>query len=432
MCALLLRPAAGPLDAVVRPPGSKSITNRALVIAALAGGKSRLTGVLFADDTRHMLDALERLGIDVSDDPATGTVNISGCDGHLPASEAEIYCGNSGTTMRFCTAMCALGFGEYTLDGMARMRERPIGALVEALQALGTPVRCLGEEGYPPLHIYAQGLKGGEVHFDSPPSSQLVSALLMAAPCARSDVMIAVRGQLVSEPYVRMTLAVMETFGVTVLDRVEPDSARYIVAAPQRYAGCEYAVEPDASNASYFLAAPAVAGGKVTVEGLGTSSIQGDAHFVDILEQMGCRIERAPDCLTVHGPASGERLRGIDVDLNRMPDMVQTLAVVALFAQGPTRVRNVANLRLKETDRLAALAHELGRMGAEVELESDGLMIRPPDEVVGAHVDTYDDHRMAMSFALASLRVDGVVINEPGCVSKTFPDFFDRWQGLAS
>ncbi|MFH0981148.1 MAG: 3-phosphoshikimate 1-carboxyvinyltransferase [Planctomycetota bacterium] len=441
MCALTLRPASGPLDAVVRVPGSKSITNRALMIAALAHGKSRLTDALLADDTQRMLDALRRLGLQVATDPDAGTIDIVGYAGHLPASEAELDCGNSGTTMRFCTALCALGFGEYVLDGTARMRERPIGGLVEALRTLGTPVSYLGEEGYPPLRLCARGLKGGEVYFDSPPSSQWVSALLMAAPGARSDVMLAVEGPLVSEPYVRMTLAVMDAFGVATLDRVETSepqpsarvvhaSARYIVAAPQYYQARDYAIEPDASNASYFLAAPAVAGGQVTVEGLGTASIQGDARFVDILEQMGCRIERAPERLTVHGPPPGEPLRGIDVDLNRMPDMVQTLAVVALFAEGPTRLRNVGNLRLKETDRLTALARELGRMGAVVEIQPDGLVVHPPGRVVPAQIETYDDHRMAMSFALASLRLDGVVIKDPGCVSKTFPDFFERWETL--
>lgn len=430
MCALSLSPTSGPLDAVVRVPGSKSITNRALVIAALAHGRSRLTGALFADDTLHMIDALGRLGIRVTTDRDSGTIDIVGCDGHIPSSEAELYCGNSGTTMRFCTGLCALGFGEYVLDGMARMRERPILALAQALQALGTLVEYMGREGYPPLRVHARGLRGGEVRFDSPPSSQLVSALLMAAPYARSDVMIEVWGQLVSEPYVHMTLAVMEAFGVTVLDRHGADTARYVVAAPQRYVGREYAIEPDASNSSYFLAAPAVAGGSVTVEGLGTASVQGDAHFVDVLERMGCRIERGTQRLTVHGPPAGEQLRGIDVDLNHMPDMVQTLAVVALFANGPTHIRNVANLRLKETDRLAALARELGKMGAEVTVESDGLTIQPPIKAVPAQVETYDDHRMAMSFALASLRLDGIVIAEPGCVNKTFPDFFDRWQAL--
>ncbi|MFH1834394.1 MAG: 3-phosphoshikimate 1-carboxyvinyltransferase [bacterium] len=425
-----LQPASGPLDARVAIPGSKSITNRALPVAALADGPSRLTGVLFADDTRHMLDALERLGIQVSADPPACTVEVRGCGGHLPASEAQLYCGNSGTTIRFCTALCALGYGEYTLDGMARMRARPIGALVQALQTLGTPVEYLEEEGYPPLCVRARGLTGGEVHFDSPPSSQMVSAVLMAAPCARRDVMLEVRGQLVSTPYVQMTLAVMEAFGASTVDHLQSGVARYVVPAPQPYRAREYAIEPDASNASYFLAAPAVAGGQVTVEGLGTASIQGDARFVDVLERMGCRVERASARLTVHGPEPGRRLCGVDLDLNHMPDMVQTLAVVALFAEGPTRVRNVANLRVKETDRLAALACELSKMGAEIDMEPEGLTVHPPAEVLPAEIETYDDHRMAMSFALASLRVEGMIIKDPGCVSKTFPDFFERWRAL--
>ncbi|MCP4589668.1 MAG: 3-phosphoshikimate 1-carboxyvinyltransferase [bacterium] len=427
MSGLRLHSVSDPLHAEVMVPGSKSITNRALPIAALADGRSRLTGILFADDTQHMLDALERLGISVSANPDTCRVDVEGCGGHLPASEATLYCGNSGTTIRFCAALCALGYGEYTLDGMARMRERPIGALIEALQALGTPVEYLDQPGFPPLRVRARGLAGGEVCFESPPSSQMVSAILMAGPCAQADVLLEVRGRLVSEPYVRMTLAVMEAFGAGVVDRIEPGVARYVVPAPQPYTAREYAIEPDASNASYFLAAPAIAGGRVTVNGLGTASIQGDARFVDVLEQMGCRIERTPQSLTVCGPESGESLRGVDLDLNDMPDMAQTLAVVALFADGPTTIRNVANLRVKETDRLAALATELTRMGARAEVLADGIRIHPPRKVVAAEIETYDDHRMAMSFALASLRVDGVVIIDAGCVAKTFPDFFDRW-----
>lgn len=430
MSDLMLRPAAGPLDAVVRLPGSKSLTNRALMIAALARGPSRLTGALFADDTRHMIDALRRLDFQVTTDVSAGAIEVTGSAGHVPASEAEIHCGNSGTTMRFCTALCALGFGQYTLDGTARMHERPIGDLVSALRMLGTLIEHLGHEGYPPLRVHARGLKGGEVSLDSPPSSQGVSALLMAAPGAQSDVMLEVRGPLVSAPYVQMTLSVMEAFGVTVLARRQPEAARYVIAAPQTYEACEYAIEPDASNASYFLAAPAVAGGRLTVQGLGTTSVQGDARFVDVLERMGCRIERGLRSLTVHGPRPGERLRGIDVDLNAMPDMVQTLAVLALFAEGPTHVRNVGNLRLKETDRLAALARELGRLGALVEIEPDGLIIHPPGRVLPAQIETYNDHRMAMSFALASLALDGVVIKNPSCVSKTCPDFFERWESM--
>jgi 3-phosphoshikimate 1-carboxyvinyltransferase len=242
--------------------------------------------------------------------------------------------------------------------------------------------------------------------------------------------MIDVTGRVVSIPYIRMTLAVLDAFGVSVVDQIDATGAKFIVPAPQPYRGCRYAIEPDASNASYFLAAPAVAGGCVTVEGLGTDSVQGDARFVDLLEQMGCSVDSEPARLTVHGPAPGQKLRALDVDLNPMPDMVQTVAVLALFADGPTRVHNVENLRIKETDRLAALACELRKRGATVEEQPDGLVIHPPGSVRPGPVDTYRDHRMAMSFALAGLGADGIVINDPGCTAKTFPDFFDRWARL--
>lgn len=427
---MMLRPSAAPLNATVRIPGSKSITNRALICAALADGRSRLTGMLFADDTQHMIDAIRALDIHVADDVPRCAATVAGCEGQIPATEAKLYCGASGTTLRFCTALCALGFGDYLLDGMERLRERPMADLITAIQTLGTPVQSIDYEGFAPLHVFAQGLGGGEVRFYSPPSSQMISALLLAAPYARADVLIEIHGRRVSEPYIDMTLKVMEAFGVAVVSQVEGEVARYIVAAPQRYQAREYAVEPDASNASYFLAAPALAGGRVTVEGLGTTSIQGDVRFVDVLERMGCRVERSAERLTVHGPPEGQRLRGIDIDLNPMPDTAQTLAVLALFADGPTRIRNVGSLRLKETDRIAALAKELDAMGAEVEIEPNGLVIHPPAKVVSAHIETYDDHRMAMSFALASLRVDGVVIKDPGCVSKTFPDFWEHWRTL--
>jgi 3-phosphoshikimate 1-carboxyvinyltransferase len=429
MSALMLKPATGPLDAVVRVPGSKSLTNRALIVAALADGRSRLHQALLADDTRHMLEALRALEIAVEFDQDRGMITVHGCGGHIPASGARLYCGNSGTTMRFCTALVALGVGDYRLEGAARMHERPIGPLVEALRRLGGRFEYLDAEGYPPLIAHAVGLNGGEAGFSSPPSSQMISGLLMAAPYARNDVYVEVRGELVSRPYVAMTLKVMEAFGVTVLARVDDRGARYVVAAPQRYEGRDYEIEPDASNASYFLAAPAVAGGRVTVEGLGVASVQGDVGFVDLLEQMGCRVEGDQARLTVHGPDE-QPLQGIDADLNDMPDLAQTLAVVALFAKGTTRIRNVQNLRIKETDRLAALARELTRLGAAVQTHDDGLTIKPPDKVLPAAVDTYDDHRMAMSFAIAALAADGIAINDPGCVSKTFPDFFERWGRL--
>ncbi|MCH7813278.1 MAG: 3-phosphoshikimate 1-carboxyvinyltransferase [Planctomycetes bacterium] len=432
MSGLMLRPITGPLNAVVQVPGSKSLTNRALVVAALADGSSRLTGVLPADDTRHMIQCLRALEIDLTFDEQRCTVEVRGCGGRIPTDRADLYCGNSGTTMRFCTALAALGMGRYRLDGTQRMHERPIGDLVDALRSLGGRFEYHDTEGHPPLTVHAAGLTGGRVVFSGPPSSQMISGLLMAAPLARGDVFIEVRKQLVSAPYVAMTVAVMRAFGVETVVRIEEGGARFIVAESQRYHGREYEIEPDASNASYFLAAPAIAGGQLTVQGLGTTSVQGDVKFVDLLEKMGCRVDRGSTWLTVHGPSSDRRLVGIDVDLNDMPDMAQTLAVVALFAEGPTRIRNIANLRLKETDRLAALARELDRLGATVEIHADGLTVHPPGQVIPSAIDTYDDHRMAMSFALAALAVEGMVINDPGCVSKTFPDFFERWQGISS
>ena len=430
MSTITLQPPAGPLNAVVRIPGSKSLTNRALITAALADGRSRLTGLLLADDTRYMIECLRALGIGVSVDEPQATATVQGCGGHIPATESTLFCGNSGTTMRFCAAATALAMGAYNLAGTPRMHERPIGPLVDALRRLGGRVEYLRTEGYPPITVHARGLDGGQVLFTSPPSSQLISGLLMAAPYAKSDVFLEVQGELVSAPYIAMTIAVMSAFGVEVVAQSSEPAWRCIVASSQRYQGRDYAIEPDASNASYFLAAPAVAGGRVTVEGLGTGSVQGDAKFVDVLEQMGCRIERQPTSLMVIGPEAGQHLRGIDIDLNDMPDMVQTLAVLSLFAKGPTRIRNVANLRLKETDRLAALALELRRLGAMIELGPDSLAIHPPSKVTPAAIETYDDHRMAMSFALAGLVAEGVSINDPDCVGKTFPDFFARWGEL--
>ncbi|MHC4695357.1 MAG: 3-phosphoshikimate 1-carboxyvinyltransferase [Planctomycetota bacterium] len=422
------QPAPGPLDAMVTLPGSKSITNRALIAAALADGNSLLTNVLLADDTRLMMDALRALGIAVTVDEHDCVAEVTGCHGQIPASEAELFCGNSGTTIRFCTALVALGHGRYKLNGVERMRERPIGGLVEVLETLGSGVEFLGRKGYPPIAIHANGLAGGHVAFKSPPSSQMVSGLLMAAPYARRDLFIDVKGQVLSASYLKMTVAVMDLFGVCAIEQYDKAEAKFIIEAPQRYQGGTIAIEPDASNATYFLAAPAIAGGRITVKGLGTDSIQGDAAFVDVLERMGCGIERAATQLTVSGPGEGKRLCGIDVDLNDMPDTVQTLAVVALFADGPTVIRNVANLRIKETDRLSALTRELTKLGAAVEEQPDGLRIDPPERIIRAAIDTYNDHRMAMSFALAGLRDHGVVINDPRCCAKTFPDYFDRFE----
>ncbi len=420
----------GPLDASISVRGSKSITNRAMVAAGLADGTSVLEGILLADDTRLMIDALRALGIAVTVDEPACSAEVTGCRGLIPVGDAKVSCGNAGTVMRFVTAMAALGRGRYELDGVERMRQRPIGALVDVLRTLGAGVEFPGADGYPPVVVHARGLGGGDVLFNAPDSSQFVSATLLAAPCAGSDVRIEVKGSVPSAPYLKMTTSVMDHFGVAVLSQYDDHGAKFVVAAPQRYAGRTYAIEPDASNASYFLAAPAIVGGRVTVNRLGTDSIQGDARFVDVLERMGCRIERGADTLTVHGPPKGMNLAGIDIDLNAMPDMVQTLAVVALFAEDPTTIRNVANLRVKETDRLAALDRELTKLGAVVHQQDDGLRITPPTTVRPATVDTYDDHRMAMSFALVGIKCPGVVINDPQCCGKTFPEFFERLEEM--
>jgi len=420
----------GPVDAKVTLPGSKSITNRVLIAAALADGNSLLTGALLAEDTRRMIEALRALGVAVTVDETDCAVEVTGCRGLIPASKATLDCGNAGTVMRFCTALVALGQGRFELDGVERMRQRPIEELAHVLQALGAGIEYLGEPGYPPIAVHASGLRGGLVSFRSPKSTQFVSALLLAAPYAGGDMFVEITGDMPSTPYLKLTTAVMDHFGVIAIEQYDNTSLKFIVETPQRYQGTTYAIEPDASNATYFLAAPAVAGGRVTVERLGTNSVQGDTRFLDVLERIGCRVERGPTELTVYGPVGDERLHGIDIDLGDMPDTVQTLAVLALFADGPTVIRNVGNLRIKETDRIAALTRELAKLGAAVDEWSDGLRINPPERVIPAVIDTYNDHRMAMSFALAGLKCPGVVINNPGCCGKTFPDFFDRFERM--
>jgi len=422
-----IRPVRRPIDRRIRLPGSKSLTNRALVAAALADGPSTLSGALFADDTRLMIDALAALGVETKADPQREKILVSGCNGHWPECEADVYCGNAGTVIRFLTAACAAGRGRYLFDGDARMRQRPIGDLVRALVELGAAVAFAGAQNYPPVSVQPGSLRGGAVRIERPVSSQFISAILMAAPLAAQDVMIEVVGELPSRPYVRMTIEVMRAFGVSVID---DELRRFIVPAGQPYRRADYEIEPDASTASYCFAAAALTGGRVTVEGLGGESIQGDGGFVDVLEKMGCTVQRGPRELTVRGPADG-RLRGVDVDLSDMPDVAQTLAVVAAFADGPTRIRHVANLRVKETDRLHALSRELCKIGTATEIHEDGLTIRPDATPRPSAIKTYNDHRMAMSFALAGLRLDGIVIEGSACVSKTFPGFFELWDSLA-
>ncbi len=413
----------GPLDAVVRPPGSKSLTNRALPVAALARGDSVLRGGLVSDDTRMMLACLEALGCPIARDGPIWTV--PGGDGRLHAPAEPLYAGNSGTTARFLAAVCTLADGPVVIDGNPRMRERPIADLAEALGQLGAGIEVLGERGCPPLRVAGGGLPGGEAEIDASRSSQFVSAVLLAAPLADRDVTLRFRdGVLVSRPYVDLTLELMRAFGAEA-DWTDASGLR--VRGRSGYQGRAYRIEPDASAAAYAFCAAAIAGGRVRVEGIRDDSIQADLALLEQLERMGCRVRREADFAEVRGPE--QRLRGIDVDMNALPDAALALAVVALFAEGPTRIRNVANLRIKETDRLAALETELRKLGADARAGPDSLEIRP-GPLAGAEIDSYDDHRMAMALALAGLRVPGVVIRDPACVSKTWPEYFSALENL--
>ncbi|CAN5745938.1 3-phosphoshikimate 1-carboxyvinyltransferase [soil metagenome] len=427
IAAIEIEPIDHPVDADVDVPGSKSITNRALLVAGLADGASELTGALYSDDTRYMAEALNTLGIRVESDEAAHGFRIWGRGGTFPATAADLFVGNSGTTMRFLTAALPLGHGAYRIDGIPRMRKRPIAPLLQALTELGADAVSEEGGGCPPVQVNANGLRGGSTRMAGDQSSQYFSALLLAAPYAREGVQIEVAGDLVSKPYMTMTARVMRDFGVhAALDSQHWRSFR--VKPGQRYAGREYHIEPDASNASYFFSAAAVTGGRVRVNGLGTDSAQGDLRFVDVLQAMGASVCIAADYTEVTGPPRGQ-LQGVDLDLNAISDTAQTLAAIAPFANGPTTIRGIHHARLKETDRVAALANELRRMGQNVEERPDGLTITP-QPVRTAAIETYDDHRMAMSFAIAGLAAPGITILDPGCVAKTFPDFFDRLRML--
>ena len=406
----------GPLHASIRPPGSKSITNRAMVCAALADGRSTLNGALDSEDTQVMIDGLRQLGLKVERDADNRKIHVSGCGGFLPARRADLFIANSGTTVRFLTAVVSLGHGRFRLDGSPRMRQRPIADLLGALKELGVDATDELDTGCPPVIVHAAGMPGGQATVAGDISSQYLSGLLMAAPYAKRTVELNVRGELVSKPYIRMTLAVMKAFGIGVQTQ---DLSRFVISPQQQYQGRQYDVEPDASAASYFFAAAAITAGQVTVEGLSRNSLQGDVAFCDCLEQMGCEVQYGPDSITV----AGRPLHGIDVNMNAISDTVQTLSAVALFADGATRIYDVANMRHKETDRISALVTELRKFGAEVEEHDDGLRISPSARH-GAQIDTYDDHRMAMSMALVGLATSGVVIRNPGCTAKTYPGFF--------
>jgi 3-phosphoshikimate 1-carboxyvinyltransferase len=413
----LIEPLTQPPDATVRVPGSKSITNRALLVAALAEGESVLDGALFSDDTRYMADALRRLGVEVETDETRARCRVVGRGKTWPVREAELFVGNAGTAMRFLVAALCLGHGRYRIDGSERMRERPIRDLVDALTQLGARIACERNSGCPPVTVDADGLPGGEAEISGQKSSQFLSALLQAAPYAQRDVSIRVRDELIAKPYVDMTIGLMAAFGV----EVERDGYRaFHVRAGQYYRARRYTVEPDASGAHYFLAAAALTGGRVRVEDLGSDSIQGDVHFADLLARMGAHVVWEPRSVEVVGPPC---LDGIDADMNALSDTAPTLAVLGPFAKDAVRIRNIAHVRWQESDRLHAVATELSRLGVRVEEFSDGLVVHP-SSITATAVHTYDDHRLAMSFALIGLKVPGLRILDPGCVAKTFPDYF--------
>ena len=419
-----IAPAERPFDATISVPGSKSITNRALLLAAMADGSSVIDSVLLSEDTYSMTAALRTLGIDVGMDEANRIITVHGRGGIIPAASANLDIGGAGTAMRFLTGFLTLGRGRFRIDGNTRMRQRPIGALLKALRQLGIEIRAENNNGCPPVVIEAASAKfvGGQVAIDATLSSQFVSALLMPAPLWPDGLRLTVNGE-AAQPFIKMTLDLMKRWGV----RTSRDGNRIIVGGSQRYNATKFTVEPDASSASYFAAAAALVGGKVTIRGLTRDSVQGDLGFLQILERMGARVRWNGDGVDVIG---SEPLAGVDVAMNTMPDVVATLAAIAPFASSPTRIRKVGFIRHHESDRIHALATELAHLGAAVREFDDGLEILP-SPLHKAMVETYNDHRIAMAFAVAGLKLAGVRIRNPGCVAKTYPEFFEHLTSLA-
>lgn len=426
-----------PLNATVRVPGSKSLTNRALLIASLAHGQTRLTNALFSDDSRYFAKALQTLGFDVQLDEPDHAMTVMGLGGKIPARQADLFIGNAGTAARFLSAFLTLGNGEYVLDGEPRMRERPIEDLAKALTQLGCEIKpalprddrpLTTDHGpssavngliCPPVKIIASGLPGGKTKIAGHASSQFLSALLMVAPYAKSLVEIEVVTDLNSKPYVDMTIAVMQDFGV----QVERQGYEQFIIRPSFFSPlASYSIESDASASSYFFAAPAICGGTVRLENISCKSKQGDIAFLDVLQRMGCTIKEGDNFIEVAGAAS---LRGVDVDMRDISDTAQTLAALAPFASSPTTMRGIGFIRAKETDRVHAVCTELARLGVRVEEHADGMTIYPCEDIRPATVQTYNDHRMAMAFSLIGLRAEGIAIENPGCVSKTFPNYFE-------
>ncbi len=411
---------ASKVRATLEAPPSKSYTNRAYIVAALADGEVRLENPLFSDDTRYMREALSQFGVTIVEEERAAVVQGRG--GLLQLPSEEIFVGNAGTTMRFLTTLAALAPGVTRLTGDERMQERPIEDLLMCLRQMNIKAESLQRNGCPPIEIHGGHPPGGSVTLAGDNSSQYLTSLLLSAPYFANDTVIQIEGKLTSKFYIDITLDIMQTFGVAVLNEFYE---KFSIPAGQHYFARPYQIEGDASSASYFFAAAAVTGGEVSVTNLNPDSVQGDIRFPDVLKQMGCRVDRRGEKTTVFG----NPLRGINIHMNDMPDVVQTLAVVALFAEGKTTMTGIGNLKIKETDRIAALANELTRLGASVEAGEDYLIIKPGTHRP-AEVETYGDHRMAMSFALAGLGIPGIKIKNPRCVDKSFPDFFERFQEL--
>lgn len=408
------------IDAVIEVPTSKSLTNRALITAALAAGVSKIINPSQADDSRLMIDALRKFGIIIEEHQ--NHLIVHGGGGKLTPPESEIYVGNAGTTMRFLTGVAAITEGTTRLIGNERMNQRPLHDLLSALDQMG--MKYESESGYPPLTIHGGKLKGGTINIDGTRSSQFISSILLVAPYADSDVTLELAGGMVSRPYIDLTLDVMRKFGVDVNE----SGRSFYISTARKYLSNEYIIEADASSASYFFAAAAITGGSVLVRHISLTSKQGDIKFLNILQRMGCKATADNEGIKV----TGGNLTAISVDMNEMPDMVPTLAVVALFAEGKTSIKNVKHLRYKESDRLTALATELRKLGAEVTEYDDGLEILPKGKYIGAEIETYDDHRIAMSFAIAGLKIPGIKIHNTGCVKKSFPNFWEEFEKLFS
>ncbi len=412
----------GPINATVRIPGSKSISHRALIAASLSEGTSRIGNLVECEDTLYTLNALRKLGVKIS--KKERVLTVSGTGGQFPPSPGvkSIFLGNSGTSYRLLLSIVALARGDFLLTGSQRMKERPVGGLVQALKRLGMDASWTGQDNFPPVYIKAKGLRGGQVKVEGDTSSQYVSSILLAAPYAEKPVEVYILGDLVSSPYVDLTIDVMERFKV----HVAREGCRYFtVLGGQKYSACDFAVEGDVSSASYFWAAAAVTGGEVITENIRPHTThQGDIAFLHVLEQMGCSIKRESDKVFVQGRS----LKGIDADMSSMPDMVPTLAAIALFADGKTTIRKVPHLRHKESDRLASIARELGKMNGHVEELPDGLIIHGGRLLSGKIMDPHDDHRIAMSLAVIGLMVPGVRMRNEGCVNKSFPNFWELWE----